>query len=161
MTILDIFLTILWCSLLALAIAIIWWFIYAVFWKAWFYPINKQIKTDERRLHVDKEYNRIDAKLERLEDEVEIIRAEYSDLAVKKNDTEREIERKQKLLKGYDDELKEFRKWKAEGAPKASTSEVNPDDEVKAEALASLDEKLEDESKASKPKKKIVKNRGK
>lgn len=153
MTILDIMLTILWSSLIVLAIVIVWWIIYAVLWKAYFYPINKKINTDERRSTLNKEFNRIDAKVERMSDELDILRAEYAEAAVAKNDTEREIERKQKLLKSYDDELRQFRKWKSEGAPKAKESIVDKLIEDKNKVIEVIDAKINDEIKA-KPKKK-------
>lgn len=135
-----------------LACVIIAWIIYAFIWKAWFIPIEKQIKLDKERAAINREFTKIEDKRERLEDEVDILRAEYSTTAVKNNDLELEIQRKQKLIKDYETEIKEFRAWKEKGAPKASDIPDDPEELKKLKELEKLDAKIDEANQPAKKK---------
>lgn len=137
-----------------LAIFLIAWFIYAVFWKAYFVPIDMKITRDERISKAEKEFNKIEVKIDRMKDELDIIRNQYAEAAVKKNDIEVDIQRKQKLYKEYDDEIKAFRKWKESGKHKDVVSADEPS--IKKDALVEIVEAKIDVDTEEKPKVKEV-----
>lgn len=124
-TFLNMLLNIFYSTLILLGIAIILWIINMIFWKAWFYPINKKIKIDEKRQTIDKEYNKIVVKIDNKQDELEILDAQYKENAAKLRDLELEIQRKQKLIKSYEEEIKNFREWKKQKELKLNESDVD------------------------------------
>lgn len=134
---------------LALILALVLWMIYAIYWAARFGPYFKAVKLQKERLEMNRDYEKIEAKKERITDELFILRKDYSDAAVKNRELEVDLVRKQELLKKYADEITEFQKWKDQGAPKA-VEEKEPPKELPEELEK---EPQEDPSAVESPKK--------
>lgn len=145
--IIDILLKILLGTAIVLGIVILIWFIYWTLWTAFFIPMNKSLRYHERKAKLNQEFNKIEVKIERAEDELDILRADYRDTLVSKDKAEAELVKKQELMKKYNDELKEFRKWKL------TQDKTKPESISNAEEKVEMENEDEEASKSNEPKK--------
>lgn len=155
-------------SLVILAIFLVLWIIYSIVWAAYFVPINKKLKYDEKLKKQHDEKFRLETGMDKIEEEIDVLRKQYSDQAIKNNETELELQRKQKLLKSYDDEMVEFKKWKEAGSPvvieTAETEVMKEKDIIAKELDKKIDAEVEkeiQEKEASKTKPKQSKSTAK
>jgi adenylate kinase family enzyme len=152
----DILINILLSMLIVLGIVLILWLIYWLIWSGFFIPMNKSLRYHERKNKLNQEFNKIEVKIERMEDELDVLRADYRDVLVLKDKAEDDILKKQELLKKYNDELKDFRKWKGnKNVDPIPTTTVTPEASTSSEPKT---EDLKEEKKVKKPVKKKVNN---
>lgn len=130
---------------LLLGVFVIAWIIYSVIWSMYFVPINKGHQHDRKIKKLDDTKFRLETKLDRIAEEIDVLRGDYAKQAISNTGLETEIQRKQQLLKNYDLEFKEFRKWKEAGSPVIEITEVTEELKKENEIADQLEETIDKE----------------
>lgn len=142
-------------------IAIIVLIIYTLYWVGYFTPLFRSVKLeDEKRKH-NIEIQKIESKKDYILDETAFARQEFAKTTIDIERAEQNLIRKQKLLKQYELELVEFKKWQEQGSPKVAPEEVSKELEEKEEILDLLDEKVQEKIEAKEVAKKQPKKQQK
>lgn len=138
---------------LLLGAVIVAWIIYSVLWAMYFVPINKGHQHDRKIKKLDDTKFRLETKLDRIAEEIDVLRGDYAKQAINNTELETEIQRKQQLLKNYDLEFKEFRKWKEAGSPVVEVTEVTEEIKKVNEIADNLEEQIDKDIEVAKEEK--------